>query len=119
MCAVLPLSSCHSTSAVSDSEDANAERLTALAHEARLLEFGLDGDASAVQGVASELEGALTNAMDADSADQLTAARNAIRAVLARLTALDMRFTAQLTEIEMDGVLGKARMPVLSAVLTA
>jgi hypothetical protein len=97
----------------------HAERLTALAHEARLLEFGLEGDGEAARGFASELEGALTNAMDADSADELTQARNAIDSVLERLIAHGMRITAHLTDIEVGGVLGMARMPVLTAVLTA
>jgi hypothetical protein len=30
-----------------------------------------------------------------------------------------MRLSAELSEIELDGVLGKSRMPVLSAVLSA
>lgn len=119
MCAAQPLSTCHSASSALDPDDSHAERLTALAHEARLLEFGLEGEGTAARGVATELEGALTHAMDAESADELTAARNAINVVLERLTHLGMRLTAQLTEIELDGVLGKARMPVLSAVLTA
>lgn len=97
----------------------HAERLTALAREARLLEFGLEGQGAAATGLASVLEDALTEAMDADSAVELTHARNAIDAALERLTELGMRLTAQLTEIELDGVLGKSRMPVLSAVLSA
>jgi hypothetical protein len=120
MCAgLLPLPSSDAASSAFEPKNSNAEHLTALAHEARLLEFGLEGDGSVVRGVATDLEGALTHAMDADSAAELTEARNAIDAALARLTALGMRLTAHLTEIELDGVLGKARMPVLSAVLSA
>jgi hypothetical protein len=103
-----------------DAEPANqAERLTAFAQEARLLEFGLQGDGDAARGLALEMEGALTVAMDADSADELARARDAIDSALERLAALGMRFSAQLTDMELDGVLGKARVPVLSAVLSA
>jgi hypothetical protein len=57
--------------------------------------------------------------MDADSADELDHARNAIDTVLARLTGLGLRLTAHLDDIEIGGVLGKARMPVLTAVVSA
>lgn len=97
----------------------HAERLTALAQEARLLEFGLEGDGEAARVLAAELEGALTTAMDAESADELTQARDAIGGVLARLGVLGMHLSAQLSDMEFDGVLGKARMPVLTAVLSA
>lgn len=97
----------------------HAERLTALAQEARLLEFGLEGDGEEARSMAAQLEGALTTAMDAESAAELTQARDAIDGVLARLGDLGMRFSAQLSDMELDGVLGKARMPVLTAVLSA
>jgi hypothetical protein len=96
-----------------------ADLLTALAQEARLLEFGLDGDGEDARGVAAAMEDALTGAMDADSADELDHARNAIDTVLARLTGLGLRLTAHLDDIEIGGVLGKARMPVLTAVVSA
>lgn len=97
----------------------HAERLTALANEARLLEFGVEGESDAARAMAAELEGALTTAMDADSADELTEARDAIDAALARLAGLGLRFTAHLTDMEIGGILGKQRMPVLTAVLSA
>jgi hypothetical protein len=97
----------------------HAERLTALAREARLLEFGFEGQGAAATGLATVLEDALTEAMDADSPAELTHARNAIDCALGRLTELGMRLSAELSEIELDGVLGKSRMPVLSAVLSA
>jgi len=97
----------------------HADFLTALAQQARLLEFGLDGDGEAARGIATAMESALTGAMDAESADELHSARNTIDTVLARLTGLGMRLTAQLDDIEIGGVLGSARMPVLTAVLTA
>ena len=96
-----------------------ADFLTALAREARLLEFGLDGDGDDARGVAAAMEDALTGAMDAESPDELDHARNTIDAVLARLTGLGLRFTAHLDDIEIGGVLGKTRMPVLTAVVSA
>jgi len=97
-----------------------ADFLTALAREARLLEFGVEGDGDDARRMAQEMEGALTEAMDADSADELSSARNAIGAVLTRLTGAGMRLSAHLSDIEIaGGVLGKTRMPVLTAVLRA
>lgn len=115
------MSCCATTGPCHDplAEASHADRLTALAQEARLLEFGLDGDGEAARDLAVQMEGALTIAMDAESADELTQARDAIEGVLARLAGLGMHFTAQLSDMELDGVLGKVRMPVLTAVLSA
>lgn len=95
-----------------------AEHLTALAREARLLEFGLDGDGDLARSVAADLESALSDAMDAESTDELTRARKAISTVLGRVVSMGMTLSAQLTDIEVDGILGRAHMPVLSAVLS-
>ena len=94
-----------------------ADQLTALAQEARLLEFGLDGDGAAATALASELESALTHAMDAESPAELSDARSSIDAVLACVLRQGMELSAQLSDIDIDGVLGTARMPVLTAVL--
>jgi hypothetical protein len=99
--------------------DIHAERLTALAKQARLLEFALKGEGDAARSVASEIEAALTDAMEADSADELTKARDALDVALEHIARLGMRFTAQLTDMEIGGILGKHRMPVLTAVLSA
>lgn len=100
--------------------DANAQagRLAALAREARLLEFALEGDSSVARRLAVDLEGALESAMDADSADELSQACVAIEAALGAVVAGGMSLSAQLTDMEVDGVLGTSRMPVLTAVLT-
>ena len=95
-----------------------ADHLTALAQEARLLEFGLEGDGDAARAVAADLESALSNAMDAESPDELTLARAAIDTVLGRVVSLGMSLSAQLTDMEVDGILGMAHMSVLSAVLS-
>lgn len=101
-------------------EPANqADQLTALACEARLLEFGLEGDGdAAARCLATDLECALSTAMDAESPDELTQARKAIDSALKQVLKLGMHLSAQMTDIEVDGILGKARMPVLTAVLS-
>lgn len=96
-----------------------ADRLTALAHEARLLEFGLDGDGDAARSLATDLKTALATAMDADSPGELTQARAAIGQLLVRLVNEGMRLSAEMTDMEVEGLLGVARLPVLTAVLFA
>lgn len=96
-----------------------AEYLASLAREARLLEFALDGDGDAARRLAADLESALENAMDAESPAELTQACTAIETALSKVLAGGMRLSAQMTDMEVDGVLGTARMPVLTAVLSA
>ena len=96
-----------------------AEYLASLAREARLLEFALEGDGDAARRLAADLESALENAMDAESPAELTQACTAIEAALGEVLASGMRLSAQMTDMEVDGVLGTARMPVLTAVLSA
>jgi hypothetical protein len=106
--------------AVSNSDPAGqAERLVALAREARLLEFALEGDGVDAGRLASALEEALERAMDAESAEEVNAARAAIETALGALLQSGMRLSAQMSDMSIDGVLGTARMPVLTAVLTA
>lgn len=96
-----------------------AEHLAALAREARLLEFALQGDSAAARLLAVDVEAALEQAMDAESPDELVKAISGIEAVLQQVIDGGMRLSAQMADIEVDGVLGTARMPVLTAVLTA
>jgi hypothetical protein len=96
-----------------------AEHLAALAREARLLEFALEGDGVTERRLAVELESAIENAMDAESPVELMQACTAIEAALGEVLASGMRLSAQMTDMEVDGILGTARMPVLTAVLTA
>ena len=96
-----------------------ADHLTALAREARLLELGLEGGGGdAARLLAADLEVALSTAMDADSPSELTQARLLIDAVLARVVSQGMRLSAEMTDMEVKGVLGTSRMAVLSAVLS-
>lgn len=96
-----------------------AERLAVLAREARLLEFAVDGNSEDTRQLAGDLEAALENAMDADSAEELRQASVALQAVLGEVLGQGMQFSAEMTDLEVDGVLGRSRMPVLTAVLRA
>lgn len=96
-----------------------AEHLAALAKEARLLEFALEGDGDDARRIANDLEAALERVMDAESADDLTNACTDIRAALGEVVERGMRLSAELTDMEVEGVLGATRMPVLTAVLSA
>ena len=95
------------------------DQLTALAREARLLEIGLESGGEAERQLATDLESALTTAMDAESPSELTQARTAIDLVLAMVLKRGMCLSAELADMEVKGVLGMARMPVLTAVLSA
>ena len=96
-----------------------AERLAVLAREARLLEFAVDGNSEDTRQLAGDLEAALENAMDADSAEELRQASVALQVVLGEVLGQGMQFSAEMTDLEVDGVLGRSRMPVLTAVLRA
>lgn len=96
-----------------------AERLAALAREARLLEFALEGESEIAQRLATELESALELAMDAESPDELMTACAGIESALEQIVSNGMQFSAQMADMEVDGVLGTARLPVLTAVLSA
>jgi hypothetical protein len=110
---------CAGWEVASNDPAAQAQRLVALAREARLLEFALEGDSDDASRLASELEVALEGAMDAESPDEVSAARAAVESALGALLANGMRLSAQMSEMPVDGVLGTTRMPVLTAVLTA
>lgn len=105
--------------AVPADSDSQAAQLAALVLEARLLELGLEGGGDAERRLAADLEDALTDAMDADSPGELTQARDAIGVVLGRLVRRGMALTARMTHMDVEGVLGTTRMPVLTAVLSA
>lgn len=109
-----------SCAAVADAAQARqqAERLAMLAREARLLEFALQGDGDAGRGVAADLERALERAMDADTPAELQQSCEAIQAVLDVAFGQGMTLFAQMTDMDVEGVLGTTRMPVLTTVLT-
>lgn len=96
-----------------------AERLAMLAREARLLEFALQGDGAEGRRVAADLERALERAMDADTPTELQQSCEAIKAALDVAFRQGMTLFAQMTDMDVEGVLGTTRMPVLTTVLTA
>jgi hypothetical protein len=106
------------TAATSGTPDSQAERLVALAREARLLEFALDGDSDAARALAVRLEAALEGAMEAESPEELSLACSTLEGALEAVVLHGMRLSAQMSDMEIDGVLGTARMPVLTAVLS-
>ncbi len=95
-----------------------AQQLAALAREARLLEFALRGEGDTARTLASDIEAALELAMEAESPDELQKACADIEAGLQRVMDNGLQLSAQMADMEIDGVLGTARMPVLTAVLT-
>lgn len=95
-----------------------ALRLAALAREARLLEFALEGDGSdGVHGLATALESALERAMEAELPEELAGACDELVATLGDVLDRGMALSAELSDIVVEGVLGASRMPVLTAVL--
>jgi hypothetical protein len=93
-----------------------AEYLTLLAQEARLLEFALQGDGIEARNAASELQRALEQAMDADECDSGIACTG-LACALGDVYGAGLRLTARLNEVAVDGILGKMKFSVLTAVL--
>ena len=112
-------SDCNAGHSHSPDRHNRTDQLTALAREARLLEIGLDGGGEAARQLATDLECALTTVMEAESPGELTQARTAIDLVLGRVLSQGICLSAELADMEVKGVLGIARMPVLTAVLSA
>ena len=104
---------------LTDDPGLQAKHLAALAREARLFEFALLGDGEEARALAGEVEAALERAMEAESPEELTKACTDIETVLLRVVRSGMRLSAQMTDMAVEGVLGTARMPVLTAVLTS
>lgn len=96
-----------------------AQQLVALACQARLLEFALEGSDEAAHRLAAEVETALERAIEAESAAELTDACAAIESALATVVDSGMRLSVELADLPFEGVLGTARMPVLTAVLSS
>lgn len=98
-----------------------AEVLTRLAQEARLVRLALDDSSTAacLPGVADDIERALGAAMDADHDEQTHAARGHLASVLSDARSAGLRVSASMSELSIDGVLGAMRLPVLTAVLSA
>ena len=93
-----------------------AEYLTLLAQEARLLEFALKGDGTSVRNAACGLQQALEQAMDAEEGESAAATRGLVLA-LDDVYDAGLRLTARLNDVVVDGILGKMKLSVLTAVL--
>jgi len=93
-----------------------AEYLTLLAQEARLLEFALQGDGVNAQSAACGLQFALEQAMDSEEGESDVATRGLVLALDAAYDA-GLQLTARLNDVVVDGILGKMKFSVLTAVL--
>lgn len=94
-----------------------AEYLAMLAQDARLLEFSLEGQDSDTTRIGDRLQRALERAMDADDPDEARGACDELTDVLCGARAAGLRLSAQLSEVDVDGILGTMKMRVLSTVL--
>lgn len=93
-----------------------AEYLTLLAQEARLLEFALQGDSTRAQSAASGLQLALEQAMDAGEGESEAATRGLVHALDGVYDA-GLQLNARLNDVVVDGILGRMKLSVLTAVL--
>lgn len=94
-----------------------AEYLAALAQEARLLEFSLESADPDSTRIGDRLQRALEQAMDAEGPDEARGARAALEEVLSGARQAGLRLSVQLSEVDVDGVVGTMKMGVLSTVL--
>jgi hypothetical protein len=94
-----------------------AKLLNELAHEARLIEFAVDGDGADVRAIGAALERALELAVDADSESESRQAHAALVEAMAAVKRAGLRLSAGVSRMEVEGALGLTQMPVLTAVL--
>lgn len=94
-----------------------AKYLAMLAQEARLLQFSLAAEDSDSRRIGDGLQRALERAMDADDPDEARGAQRELEQVLTGAHAAGMQLSAELGEVDVDGVLGTMKMRVLSTVL--
>lgn len=96
-----------------------AEYLAMLAQEARLLEFSLTGEDTASTRIGGRLQRALERAMDAEDPGETRGARDELEEILSGARDAGLRLSAQLSDVDVEGILGTMKMRVLSTVLTA
>ncbi|MCU0951533.1 MAG: hypothetical protein MUC68_10825 [Burkholderiaceae bacterium] len=96
-----------------------ADLLTRLAQQARLIRMALDDARSDAEHVASSFERALGVAMDAEESAAAELARLQLASVLHDARCAGLKLSASVDELQLDGVLGAQRLPVLTAVLSA
>ncbi len=98
--------------------DQQARLLALAALDARLVRMAVEGDGESTHHLADEFERALEQAMDAEVPADAIAARESLRQVAAALREAGLKIRLDLSEIEVDGLLGAAKLPVLTAVLS-
>jgi hypothetical protein len=94
-----------------------AQILNELAHEARLIEFAVDGDGAEARAVGTVLERALELAVDADSESEAQRAYAALVEAIGAVERAGFALSAGVSSMEIEGALGMMQMPVLTAVL--
>lgn len=94
-----------------------ADYLTVLAHDARILQFSLGAGDPDTRRIGDRLQRAIEQAMDADTDAETAGARQVLEEALAGARAAGMVLSAQLDEMDVDGVLGTMKMLVLTTVL--
>jgi hypothetical protein len=94
-----------------------AEYLAMLAQDARLLQFSLEGEDSESRRIGDRLQRALEQAIDAEGPDEAEGAQRELEQVLTGARAAGMQLSAEIGEVDVDGVLGTMKMRVLSTVL--
>jgi hypothetical protein len=96
-----------------------AKLLNHLAHEARLIEFAVDGDGDEARAIGAVLERALELAVDADSESEARQAYDALVEAMTAVKGAGFAMSAGVSRMEIEGALGLMNMPVLTAVLAA
>jgi len=94
-----------------------AEYLAMLAQDARLLQFALQGEDDVSRRIGDRLQRALEQAIDAEGPDEAEGAQRELEQVLAGARAAGMQLSAEIGEVDVDGVLGTMKMRVLNTVL--
>ncbi len=94
-----------------------AEYLAMLAQDARLLEFSLGAEDRNSRSIGDRLQRALEHAIDAEGPDEARGARDELEAVLVGARDAGLHLSAELGEMDVDGVLGTMKLRVLSTVL--
>lgn len=83
-----------------------------------MLHLSLAEPIAGIDAQALALRVALEAAMDAESAQEHATAESALQRALADLSASRVSVKAEVSEVEVEGILGPARLPALSAWLT-
>jgi hypothetical protein len=99
--------------------DEQARLIAYLAQQARVIRLALDDARDGTRALAQGVERALGHAMDAEADAETEAALRYLSAALRDARHAGLRLSAQVDEVQLDGVLGTQRLPVLTAVLSS